>query len=369
MKAPDAIALGRGRPAEVALVVLATLAAIAVAKWAQAFLIPLTAGMLIAYALKPVVGALERLHIHRVVGAVLVLAALTGAIAGGIVLVRDDAIAALADLPNAARKLRLAAQESTRAPKNPINQVREAAAEVSRAVAEAIGGPLPAATQSVAAPPPPEFREWGAAQSSKFLSVVADLGLAALLALFLLAAGDTFRRKLVALAGPRLAARRITLELLYEIDAQVQRYLLVMLVTNTFLGLCIWVLLTLFGMERAGLWATVGGVLHFVPYAGAALTTIAVAMAAFIQFGSLASAFGVGLAVLALSAVVGMGLLSWLQGRAGHMNPVAVFVTLLFFGWLWGGWGLLLGAPLVAIFRAIAERLPSMQAVGELAGP
>jgi len=51
------------------------------------------------------------------------------------------------------------------------------------------------------------------------------------------------------------------------------------------------------------------------------------------------------------------------------MNPVAVFVTLLFFGWLWGGWGLLLGAPIVAIFRAIAERLPSMQAVGELAGP
>jgi predicted PurR-regulated permease PerM len=96
---------------------------------------------------------------------------------------------------------------------------------------------------------------------------------------------------------------------------------------------------------------------------------VAIAMAAFVQFGTLTTALGVGVAVFGLSAVVGMGLLSWLQGRAGHMNPVAVFVTLLFFGWLWGGWGLLLGAPLVAIFRAIAERLPSMQAVGELAGP
>jgi len=369
VKAPEVVEWRGWRTAEIALVVLASLAAIAVARWAQAFLIPLTAGMLIAYALKPVVSALERLHVHRVIGAVLVLAALTGTIAGGIVLIRDDAISALADLPYAARKLRLAAQDSAREPGNPITHVREAAAEVSRAVAEAIGGPLPAAPQAAAAPPPPEFREWGAAQSSKFLSVAADLGLAALLALFLLAAGDTFRRKLVALAGPTLAARRITVELLDEIDAQVQRYLLVMLVTNTLLGLCIWLLLSLFGMERAALWATIGGVLHFVPYAGAALATIAIGMAAFIQFGSLASAFGVGLAVLALSAVVGMGLLSWLQGRAGHMNPVAVFVTLLFFGWLWGGWGLLLGAPLVAIFRAIAERLPSMQAVGELAGP
>ena len=104
-------------------------------------------------------------------------------------------------------------------------------------------------------------------------------------------------------------------------------------------------------------------------YAGTALTTVAVAMAAFMQFGTLTASLGVALAVFAVSAVVGMGLLSWLQGRAGRMNPVAVFVTLLFFGWLWGGWGLLLGAPLVAIFRAIAERLPSMQGVGELAGP
>jgi predicted PurR-regulated permease PerM len=315
-----AIAPGTWRPAEVALVILAALATIAVAKWAQAFLIPLTAGMLIAYALKPVVGALERLHVHRVVGAVLVLAALTGAIAGAVVLVRDDAIAALADLPFAARKLRMAAQESAREPRNPITHVREAAAEVSRAIAEAIGGPLPVAPQAATAPAPPEFREWGPAQSSKFLNVAADLGLASLLALLLLAAGDTFRRKLVALAGPTLTARRITVELLDEVDAQVQRYLLVMLVTNTLLGLCIWLLLSLFGMERAALWATIAGVLHFVPYAGTALTTVAIAMAAFMQFGTLTASLGVGLAVLAVSAVVGMGPLPSSQSSGPSRN-------------------------------------------------
>ncbi|HEY3179230.1 MAG TPA: AI-2E family transporter [Casimicrobiaceae bacterium] len=368
MKAPFAAA-PLGRPAEIALVVLASLAAIAVAKWAQAFLIPLTAGILIAYALKPVVAVLERLHVHRVIGAVCVLAALTGLIVGGLSLVRDDAVAALAELPYAARKLRVAAQESAREPRNPITHLREAAAELSRAAALAVGVPSSAVQEPPAAPAANELREWGAAQSSKFLSVAADLGLAALLAMFLLASGDTFRKKVLSLAGPTLAARRITREILDEIDAQVQRYLLVMLVTNTFLGLCIWLLLTVAGVERAGLWATIAGVLHFVPYAGTALTTVAIGMAAYLQFGTMPAAFAVALAVLAISSAIGMGLLSWLQGRAGHMNPVAVFVTLLFFGWLWGGWGLLLGAPLVAIFRAIAERLPSMQAVGELAGP
>ena len=348
---------------------LATLAAIAVAKWAQAFLVPLTAGVLIAYALKPVVTALERVHIHRVVGAVLVLAALTGIIVGAVVLVRDDAISALSDLPDAARRLRIAAQQSAREPRNPITYLRQAAAELSRAAAEAIGGGAPPAATAPAPAAPTELREWGATQSTKFLEVVAELGLAALLALFVWATGDMFRRKVLKLAGPTLASRRITAEILDEIDGQVQRYLLVMLVTNTLLALCVWLLLWLLGMERAAMWGTVAGVLHIVPYAGAAATTLLIAIAAFMQFGTIASALGIGLVVFALSAAIGMGLLSWLQGRAGHMNPVAVFVTLLFFGWLWGGWGLLLGAPLIAIFRAIAERLPSMQAVGELVAP
>jgi len=72
--------------------------------------------------------------------------------------------------------------------------------------------------------------------------------------------------------------------------------------------------------------------------------------------------------VFAVSSAIGMGLVSWLQGRASHMNPVAVFVALLFFGWLWGAWGLLLGAPLIAIVRTVAERIPAMQPFGELLG-
>ncbi|HEY2816521.1 MAG TPA: AI-2E family transporter [Casimicrobiaceae bacterium] len=368
MKAPQGVIRGGSRPADVALVILATLATIAVAKWAHAFLVPLTAGILIAYALKPVVSVLERWHVHRVIGAVLVLAALSGIIVGVVGLVRDDAMAVLSDLPEAARRLRVAAQQSAREPRNPITHLREAAAELSRAATEAVGAGAPP-TNAQPQPPPPELREWGAAQSAKFLEVLGELGLAALLALFLLATGDMFRRKMVTLAGPTLASRRITVEILDEIDAQVQRYLLVVLITNTLLALCVWVLLWSIGMERAALWATIAGVLHIVPYAGAAATTVLIGIAAFMQFGTLTSALGVALAVFALSAAIGMGLLSWLQGRAGHMNPVAVFVTLLFFGWLWGGWGLLLGAPLIAIFRAIAERLPSMQAVGELAAP
>jgi predicted PurR-regulated permease PerM len=313
------------RAGELALVVIALMIGVLTAKAAAPLLVPLTAGILIAYALKPLVGALERLHIPRVAGAALVLAAVIGTVGIAVALVRDEAAGALAELPEAARKVRIAAHEIAKQPTNPIGRVREAAAELNRAAAEAVGNPTP----TTAAPPPAvsntssELQAWGAAQSSKFVGVVADLAVAALLALFVLASGDTFRRKLVHIAGPTLAARRITVEILDEIDAQVQRYLLVMLGTNVLVAVAVWALLAVFGMERAAMWGAITGVLHVIPYLGTAVSAMAIAIAAFVQFGTFSLATLMGTSALAVCAAIGTGLGAWLQGRASNMNPVA----------------------------------------------
>jgi len=372
------------RAAELALVVLAVIATIVALKWAAPLLIPLTAGMLIAYALRPLVEGLEKIRIPRAASAMLVMAAVTALIVGAGALVKEDAIAVLAELPQAARKLRLAAQENARAPNSPVGHVREAAAELNRAAAEAVGSPsappptAPAATRGAAAAPPPaaaapaapsaESTSWASQQSSKFVDTLSELGVAALFALFTLASGDTFRLKAVRLAGPRLASRRITIEILDEIDNQVQRYLLVMLITNVVIAFAIWGALAVFGLERAAMWGATAGVLHIIPYVGSLLTTIVIAIAAFLQFGTLASAAGAAVIVFAVSAAIGMGFMSWLHGRATQLNAVAVFVSLVFFGWLWGGWGLLLGAPLASILKTIADRVPALHGVGELLG-
>jgi predicted PurR-regulated permease PerM len=195
-----------------------------------------------------------------------------------------------------------------------------------------------------------------------------ELGLAALFAFFLLAADDTFRRKLVSLAGPTLTARRITVEILDEIDKQVQRYLLVMLITNVLIAIAVWASLLALGLERAAMWGAIAGVLHVIPYVGSALTAIAIGIAAFLQFGTLGAAAGAALVVFAIAVALGMGFMSWLQGRATQLNTVAVFVALLFFGWLWGGWGLLLGAPLVSIVKTIADRIPALAPLGAMLG-
>ena len=349
---------------ERALVVLAVLALIAAAKITEAFIVPVIAGLMLSYALEPLVRMLERARVPRALGAGLVLLLTIAAVAGSAYLLRADATALVAELPDAAKKLRTAARQH---PNGPIDHVRAAAAELNKAAAEATGGPQPPAP-----PPQPavlsDLQRWLTDQSAKVLGVVGQLGVAFLLAYFLIASGDTFRRKLVHLTGPTLAKRRITVEILDDIHVQVQRYLLVLVATNALIALAVWGVLLAFGIERAGLWGAVAGILHVVPYAGTAVTTAVIGVAAYLQTGSIGSASGVAFAVLAVSSAIGMGLVPWLQGRASRMNAVAVFVALLFFGWLWGGWGLLLGAPLVAVLKTVADRVPRMEALGELLG-
>ena len=356
-------AVRRMRPGQAALVVLATLATIAAAKVGAPFLIPLVVGLLISYALEPIVAAMCRLHVPRVVSAAVVLLLISSAFAGVGFLLREDATAAVAQLPDAARKLRIAAQDAARVP-GPMGHMREAAAELNKAAAAASG--------AAAAPPPPaptatsRLQAWVADESSKVLGIISQLGIAALLAFFVLAQGDSFRRKVVRLAGHTLRQRRVTVELLDDIHTQVQRYLLVMLVVNTLVGLSTWCVLAMFGVDQAGLWGAVAAVLHVIPYAGTALTMAGAAVIAFLQFGTISQAIVVALSVAVVAAIFGLGLTSFLQGKAARMNAAAVFVSLVFFGWLWGGWGLLVGAPLVAVLKTIAERVPTLQPLGEL---
>jgi predicted PurR-regulated permease PerM len=182
-----------------------------------------------------------------------------------------------------------------------------------------------------------------------------------LLAYFLLASGDTFRRKLVSVAGPTLAARRITVEILDEIDVAVQRYLLTLVIINVLIGIATWGILAAFGMSHAELWGVSAALVHIVPYAGSAITIVATGFAAFVQFEEIGRALLVAFLVGVAATVIGMGLNAWIQGRAFRMNAVSVFVAVLFFGWLWGGWGLLIGVPLLAIAKTVFERIPALQ--------
>jgi predicted PurR-regulated permease PerM len=189
-----------------------------------------------------------------------------------------------------------------------------------------------------------------------------------LLAYFLLASGPHFRRKLVQLVGPSLAKKKEAVRILEEVDEQVQRYMLATLGTNVLLALATWLAFLALGLDQAGVWGIAAGVLHFIPYLGPALVAIGSGVAAFLQFNSLPQALAIAGVSLLVAGAVGFAFMTWLQSRFARVNAAVLFIALLFFGWLWGAWGLLLGAPLVAIAKVVFDRVESLKPAGELLG-
>ena len=121
-------------------------------------------------------------------------------------------------------------------------------------------------------------------------------------------------------------------------------------------------------MEQAGVWGVAAGVLHFVPYLGPALIALGSGVAAFLQFGSLLYALAAAGISLVVAGMIGFVFMTWLHSRFARVNTAVLFIALLFFGWLWGVWGLLLGAPLLVIIKVICDRVDALKPVGELLG-
>jgi len=356
------------RYVEVAIIVIGIAAGIALLRFAEGFFVPLLVGLLTSYVLGPLVCALQRVGIPRAIGAAIVLVAVVALAAGTVYALSDDAARIADQLPSTARKLREMLHERVGNKPNPLASVHKAAAELDRAAKEASGTTLVAAVRSVPMDTNGVARLEGylVAGTSGALLQISELLLALMLAYFLLAAGDSFRRKLMRIAGPSLARRRVTVEILNEIHDQVQRYMLVLLITNVLIGLATWGLFAAVGLESAGLWGFAAGLLHVVPYAGSALLAVAAGIAALIQFESWTSALLLAAGAVGIAALIGTGLNTWMNSWATHMNPVMMFGSLLLFGWLWGAWGLLLALPLLAVVKALAERIEGMNALAEL---
>jgi len=350
----------------VAIGALAVVAVVAALYLAHAFFVPLLLGILATYALRPVVDWLKRGYLPRPVAAALVLAVLAGGLSWVAFSVSDDVAAMVEKLPEAARNLRQTLSDARVGGPTALQNMQEVANELQGAAADVGAKPGARAAAARGSEPTAWLRDYALTQSALLFAVVGQTPIVLLLTYFLLASGTHFRRKLMGLVGP--SRRKDAVQILEEIDVQVQRYLLATLVSNILVAVATWLAFEALGMEHAGAWGVAAGLLHFVPYLGPGLIAIASGVAGFLQFGSLLNGLAVAGASLLVAGAIGMVFTTWLQSRFGSVNAAVLFIALLFFGWLWGVWGLLLGAPLVVIAKVICDRVESLKPVGELLG-
>ena len=349
--------------------VLALIALVAALYLARAFFVPLLVGILASYSLSPVVSWLNKCYVPRALGAALVLIALLGSLGWIGASLSKDTSAMINKFPDAARKLRQSLNDSrdTSGPSS-LQNMQEAAIELQGAATDAGAKPGTQVLVARTIDNTSWLKDFAVTQTSLVFTVVSQAPIVLLLTYFLLASGTHFRRKLLQFVGPSLARKKDTGLILDEIDIQVQRYLLSMLASNVLVGIGTWLAFAALGIDHAEVWGVAAAVLHFIPYLGPAIAAIGGGVAAFLQFESLLHALSTAGITLLVAGAVGFIFLPWLQSRFAGVNAAVLFISLLFFGWLWGVWGLLLGAPLVAIAKVICDRVGSLKPIGELLG-
>src|SRR5262249_1534228 len=158
----------------------------------------------------------------------------------------------------------------------------------------------------------------------------------AALTFLMLVFGDVYKIKLITMAGPRLADRRITADLIRSIDKQIERYLSVRVLISAIVAGATALGLVFVGLSNALIWGLISGALNIVPFLGPATAILLITLAAFVQFKTFALAGAAFLVSTLVAAAEGNALTPWLTSRAGEINIVAAFVSVLFWGWLWG---------------------------------
>jgi predicted PurR-regulated permease PerM len=353
----------------IALTILAVLAIVLVLQYAQAMIIPIVLGMLISHALEPMIAWFERRRIPRALSAAVVLVTLVAA--GGWMLygLRSQASAIVEQLPTAARRLRQTLERDRPTAATAIAQVQKAASEIEKATSAASPPPPPSGVQRVQVESAPinigDYVMWGS------LGIVAALGqlvLILFLAYFLLLSGDLYRRKLVKIIGTTLSEKKVTVQILQEIDRQISMFLLVQVFTSTLVAIATWLAFTALGVEQAAVWGVLAGIFNSIPYFGPVLVTGGTSVVALLQFGDLKMAALVGGVALLITSLEGFLLTPWLTSRAARMNAVAIFVGLLFWGWVWNVWGMLLAVPLLMVMKAVCDHVEDFRGIGELLG-
>jgi predicted PurR-regulated permease PerM len=277
----------------------------------------------------------------------------------------------IGQLPEAAAKLSAGLASLQIGEIGSMQKMQSAAAQVEKAATQAVGGPAAprqTATHVIVDQPNFKLRTFLWQSSMDSLGALTQAAMVAFLVFFLLLGGDRFKRNLVRLSGPSLSRKKITVNILNDINHSIQKYLLMLFTTNLLVGLLTWIVFRWIGLENAGAWAAVAGLLQIVPYLGPAVTAVATAMAAFIQFNSLGMAALVGGASVAIATVIGTFVATWMTGRIANLNSAAVFISLMFWGWLWGVWGMLLSIPIVVIVKVVSQHVEQLHPIAELLG-
>jgi predicted PurR-regulated permease PerM len=316
---------------------------------ASGLFVPLAVAALLTLLLGPLVRAMRGYGVAEPVGAGIIVFGAMIVMAAALTVLARPAALWLRRAPATLRVVEARLREL-----EPVSAMQNAAASL-----ESSSGRAPAPLQVSA--PPLKRVGWRTANALTTILTISFL------TYFLLASGAMFRRKIGYLFPSGTHRVRIK-RALFEIEEQMSRYLLINTAISVSFGVATWLLLAAIGMPNPVLWGAVAGLLNFVPYLGALVTVIligAVALASFDGSGYVVLACG---GFLLLDLLKGNLVSPLVIGRKMPLNTVAVFVCLMFWGWVWGIPGVIMAVPITVMIQVICAHSERFRGVAILLG-
>ncbi|MBM7455857.1 putative PurR-regulated permease PerM [Oceanisphaera litoralis] len=352
----------------VSLIILASVATVYFIDWAQAVLLPLMVAVFISYALDPLLSPFDRLKVPRPLSAAVVIFVLLAVMVSASIPLQREAVTMLDKVPVAINKFKRSAATTPPKEAGIIEKAQAAAKEIEDSTSDKKKARTPGVTSVRIVEKPFDVQEYLLGGASAALVMVSQSFSALLLVYFMLAVGKLYRRKVIRISGPSFERMRKAAHIMDDFHHQVRRFLFVMLLSAVFVGAFTWLAFWILDVEQAGLWGVLAGVASAIPYLGPLLVLLGTGMAAFLQFGTLDMAFIVAGASLVVTSIQGYLLTPWLTSHLSSLNPVAIFVGLSFWGWIWGPVGLIIATPMMMVIKSLCDHVTNLRPMGELLG-
>ena len=318
---------------------------------ARTFLMPLILAFLLSLTFSPVRRWLHRRGVPDGISAGIIVLSLLGLLLAGVGSLANPIQTYAADAPSIMRDVEV----KLRGVSDLVTKVSDTADQVN----ELTGGDDPEVQQISVDTGPGMLTQ--AVMTVPF--VMAQILLVLVMLFFLIASGDMFYEKIVAV-NPTFRDKRRAIGIVYDIERKISRYFLTITVINAGLGAAIGVALWLLGMPNPILFGVLAFVMNFIPFIGAiagAAFTFAIGIVSFDTVGQAGIAAA---AYIALTSIEGQFVTPYAVGRSLKLNPVAVFVAVAFWGWAWSIVGMFIAVPVLIVIRAFSEKFDSLYGLG-----
>lgn len=343
-----------------ALPALLLLAILTVLYLARDLILPIVAALILSLVFLPLVRGMKKIFIPVPLGAGLIVLALMAGFVGAAYNLSEPAGEWLEKAPKSLKTI----DKKLRKIAGSMQEVASATEKVQDLTEKlASGDPKKEKPREVVMQEP--------TLTGTVLYSARDFVLAALstmvLLYFLLASGDLFLRKTIAVT-PRFSDKKRAVDIAQQVEMAVSRYLFTVAIINIGLGASVALAMYLMGVPNPVLWGVMVGTLNFIPYIGDIVSFSVLTVVGLLTFDPLWQSLMVPGVFYLLTALEGYLITPLIVSRRLSLNPVVIILSVLFWGWMWGVPGALLAVPILVALKTVCDRVESLQVFGEYLG-